>query len=224
MTRLGIRIAPRRGASLARRWWWLAGLVGLLALVVAGCSSTNEYPIDFFSEMHYQKSYHSQEPPRLDSPAGAVPYTQGGATVGGAVEPAYATPIASTPVPVAVPDYTLDEMAALTNPLPQDARTVEAGRSLFVVNCVVCHGANADGKGIAAALIFQANNKPLPADLRNRTLLSPKDGSPAQLTDGEYFWVLTRGYSDWMPPFDNLLTPEQRWALVAYIRSIQTNP
>lgn len=228
MTRFGILTRARTGTARRRgRSWVLGALVGVLALVLAACNSTNTYPIDFFSEMHYQKSYKHLEPPVLDSPPGAVPYQGGGALVGGAVGPRYAVPITAEQIPVVPANYTLAEMRELTNPLGNDPAAIAAGRDLYVINCAVCHGENADGQGIAGPLIFQANNQPLPVDLRQRTLLSPETGQPAELTDGELFWVLTHGYpteNPIMPGFDRLLSEEQRWALVSYIRSIQTEP
>jgi len=52
---------------------YLFGFISLLGMVMVGCSQ-GSYPLDFFYEMHYQQSYRSYEPPRLSSPAGAVPW------------------------------------------------------------------------------------------------------------------------------------------------------
>ena len=41
------------------------------ALALAGCTS-GSYPVDVFYEQHYQQSYKSHEPPRLQGVAGAV--------------------------------------------------------------------------------------------------------------------------------------------------------
>jgi mono/diheme cytochrome c family protein len=95
----------------------------LIGLVVAACDSTATYPIDFFSEMHYQKSWHAQEPPRPDAPAGIVPITGG-----------------------AVPNYTMDEAKAIPNPVPVNAQSQQLGQQLFAVNCQVCHGPNGDDR------------------------------------------------------------------------------
>ena len=47
--------------------------IAVVGVVLAGCSG-GSYPLDIFSEMHYNQSYKSQEPPRLDIPVdGAVP-------------------------------------------------------------------------------------------------------------------------------------------------------
>ncbi|SVA68605.1 uncharacterized protein METZ01_LOCUS121459, partial [marine metagenome] len=43
-----------------------------MVLITTACAQ-GTYPVDFFPEMHYQDSYHSQQPPRLDIPIGSVP-------------------------------------------------------------------------------------------------------------------------------------------------------
>ncbi len=185
-------------------WWRATGFLlaslGLL-VVAAACNSTNTYPIDFFSEMHYQKSYRSQEPPRLDTPAGAVPIT------GGEVA------------------YTFEEARDLTNPLAGDPQARERGAQLYAVNCVVCHGAQGRGDGRMAALWATQPGAVPPADLTSAVV--------AGRTDGELYWILTNGYTSPqqqvqypggltnMPAFGKLLTPEERWALVTYIRQLQ---
>ncbi|HUY99057.1 MAG TPA: c-type cytochrome [Thermomicrobiaceae bacterium] len=211
------------GRRIWRRGWILLALL-LIAAAVAACDSTNEYPIDFFPEMHYQPSFTGQQPPRLDSPASAIAFGGGNIPLGGALEP-NANMVrpgpAGTPIPADVPNYTVDEAATLKNPLPNDAATQALGQQLFTVNCVVCHGADGKGDGPAAVLVFQANKAPTPANLTNPTLKSPKDNSSAQLTDGELFYVLTNGYGGYMPPFGHLLTPQERWALVVHIRHLE---
>jgi mono/diheme cytochrome c family protein len=161
----------------------------LIGLVVAACDSTATYPIDFFSEMHYQKSWHSQEPPRPDAPASIVPITGG-----------------------AVPNYTMDEAKALTNSVPVNAQSRQLGQQLFAVNCQVCHGPNGDGNGKVAGY-FRAGKAPPPANLHRPDIKA--------MTDGQLFWVITNGFGAYMPPFGNLITPEQRWALVIHIRQLQ---
>lgn len=211
------------GGRVWRRGWILVA-VALVALVVAGCDSTNEYPIDFFSEMHYQLVYRGQQPPRLDSPPSAIAYNGGNSPIDGALEPnasmVQAGP-AGTPISRDEPNYTLAQATTLKNPLPNDAATQALGAQLFSVNCAVCHGADGKGNGIAATLVFQANNKPLPANLTNPTLKSPQNNQPAQLTDGELYYVITNGYGGYMPPWGHLLTPQERWALVAHIRQLE---
>ncbi|MCX7623692.1 MAG: cytochrome c [Thermomicrobium sp.] len=194
----------RRDLRQVRRL--VLGLLAGTALAVLGsaCVSTNTYPIDFFSEMHYQKSFRSQEPPRLDIPAGVVPITGG------------------------EPQYTLEQARDLQNPLANDPQAAARGQQLYQVNCVQCHGPQGDGKGPMAAFWGLTQGAVPPANL--------KDPAIVARTDGELYWILTNGYTSPqnqaqfpdgltnMPAFGKLLTPEQRWELVAYIRQLQQQP
>ncbi len=61
-----------KGRQFRRRTYLgaLALLAGVLAL---GCSQ-GSYPLDIFYEMHYQPYFKAHEPPRLTTPASAVPF------------------------------------------------------------------------------------------------------------------------------------------------------
>ncbi len=161
------------------------GLAAVLTLV--GCE-TGAYPLDLFPEMHYQASYRVQEPPHAGAPEGSVPTTGGEAPV-------------------------TDFSAVLVteNPMAFTGETIQAGRDLFVTNCSMCHGINADGDSFVARKFEQYQEKAPPS-------LSREDF--AQLPDGSYFWTITNG-ANRMPTFKSLLTAEERWTLVTYIRSIQ---
>ena len=90
------------------------------------------------------------------------------------------------------------------------ADTIVEGASLFPSHCAVCHGANGQGDGPAA--------KGLP--------VPPADLTAAHLwmhSDGELFWWLTHGIEApegglAMPGFATVLTDDQRWTLIDYIR------
>lgn len=88
---------------------------------------------------------------------------------------------------------------ARTNPYAGNAEAVAAGRNLFLTNCAKCHGENATGKGSRPSLHSE------------RLRLA---------TDGEIAWIVKNGslYKG-MPSWGGL--PEQeRWQIVAYIRSL----
>ena len=161
------------------------GLAAVLTLV--GCE-TGAYPLDLFPEMHYQASYRTQEPPHAGAPEGSVPTTGGEAPV---------------------TDFVA--VLATENPMPYTGETIQAGRALFVTNCSMCHGINADGVSFVASKFEQYQEKAPPS-------LSRAD--LAELPDGSYFWTVTNGVNR-MPSFKSLLTAEERWSLVTYIRSIQ---
>lgn len=188
MSLFGIRTGiTARGRRRLRRAW-LLGATMTLALVMAGCGdvipSTNTYPIDFFSEMHYSKSWGAGEPDGLNPPEGSVPIT------GGEVS------------------YELDEVADLENPFGGQA---DLGAEVYALNCVQCHGAEGAGDGYTAAF-FPAYDATAPANLQEM---------PSDFSDGELYWVVTNGLNEYMPGFEKLLTPEERWAVVEHLREIE---
>ncbi|MEZ4521806.1 MAG: cytochrome c [Thermomicrobiales bacterium] len=137
-----------RPVAAVRSWplWKQAalGAVFLLA-VLAACSSTNTYPIDVYSAMHYQKSYRTLEPPRFGAPQGAVP-VQG-----------------------RVPLYNSQELGQLENPIPRTEESVAIGEQVFNVNCVVCHGEAGQGDGPMAPQLETYGGNP-PANLARQEL------------------------------------------------------
>ena len=174
---------------------------------------TGSNKVQVFTEMHYQPSYRSQEGPRLDVPASAVPIT-GKEVVLTSVE----------------------EYAALENP-GGDANN---GQALFAINCVVCHGVNLDGQGLVmvtgptmvpADLRGEVTMERTDGELyglisfggntgfttRVDALANPydEDGDPV---DGER--CVGQGSCP-MPEFRKLLTESERWDLVAYLRGMQ---
>ena len=96
------------------------------------------------------------------------------------------------------------------NPVPFDSASLEAGRVLFVTNCSMCHGLSADGETLVAQKFEQYGEKPPPS-------LSRKEVTAQQV--GAVFWTLSNGVNR-MPAFDRLLTAEERWTLVNYVRSL----
>ena len=59
---------------------WFFGVAVLFGIVLVGCSQ-GSYPVDIFYEQHYQQSYRSQEPPRLNGAAEAVAFYSAAASV-----------------------------------------------------------------------------------------------------------------------------------------------
>jgi len=92
-------------------------------------------------------------------------------------------------------------------PWESNAELVSAGKALYASNCVTCHGADGQGNGPAAAGL---NPKP-----RNFTAGEGwKNGrKPSQI-----FGTLTKGLNA-MPVFGTL-PPDDRWALVHYVRTL----
>ena len=214
----------------ARLFGWLLPL--LVVLAAAGCYNNNTgdvniggainftlpaFPetganaVQVFTEMHYQPSYRVQEGPRLLPPEGSVPIT--------GRELRYAS---------------VEEYKALTAPADIVGRYNSTGgreaQRLFAVNCVVCHGISLKGDGPIMDLIgadgdFAWDSGPFPADLTS--------GLTVRATNGELFGFISGGGRQGqasilsgrptrspMPEFQLLLTEEDRWQLVLYLRGL----
>ncbi len=91
-----------------------------------------------------------------------------------------------------------------------------AGKKLFTLHCAACHGEKADGTGPAAAALQDIWGLPAaPSDLRQPHLRC--GDAPADI-----FRILTTGMNGTpMMSFAPVLTPEQRWDIIAYILDIR---
>jgi high-affinity iron transporter len=88
----------------------------------------------------------------------------------------------------------------------QEAR--QRGRELYLEHCVLCHGQEADGRGVRHASL-----KPPPkdyADLAWRQTTSPR----------KVYYAISEGIQGTAMPAWDVLDDEQRWALTAYVLSV----
>lgn len=92
------------------------------------------------------------------------------------------------------------------NPIVADKRSVEAGRAVYVAECLECHGKSGAGDGPGV--------KDLP-----RTPPDLSDESIRQQSDGAMFWKISEGRKV-MPGYDDLLSDEERWHVVNYLREL----
>jgi mono/diheme cytochrome c family protein len=99
-----------------------------------------------------------------------------------------------------------DGKALTKPPIPVTRQLLELGRTRFDIHCAVCHGYLADGVSLVA---------------RNMAIRPPPSLlARAQQTDGWYFQVMSEGFGV-MPSYASALSPEERWAIVAYLRALQ---
>lgn len=91
----------------------------------------------------------------------------------------------------------------------------QRGAGLYATHCSTCHGARGDGKGETAAALAIP-----PADLTSGVYALRTTEHEALPTDTDLFRTITRGiHGTAMPPWFSL--PERdRWALVAYVKSL----
>ncbi|HYZ61361.1 MAG TPA: c-type cytochrome, partial [Acetobacteraceae bacterium] len=98
-----------------------------------------------------------------------------------------------------------------SSPTGFSVHSIAEGGKLFPPNCAVCHGAGGRGDGPGATGL------PVPpADLTAEHLWAH--------ADGELFWWLSHGMVGptgelVMPGFEDVLSTEQRWALIDWIRA-----
>lgn len=119
----------------------------------------------------------------------------------------YEAPVLAPP-PGAVPVTGREKAptgAEAENPVPSDRQSVARGEKLYVINCAMCHGLTFDGPGRVGRKITP--HPPLldPELVRNRS-------------DSHIFTAVTSGFGR-MPPFQDKLTPGERWDLVNFLRS-----
>ena len=101
------------------------------------------------------------------------------------------------------------EYASLTNPLPADTETIQAGEKIFIANCASCHGETGKGDGPVSRAL-----SPKPSDL---SLVA------ASVSDAYLYWRIAEGgveKSSSMPAWKSILTADEIWMEVAFIRNL----
>ena len=111
---------------------------------------------------------------------------------------------------IAILGDTAEVFPNMKNPITDKAASASRGGKLFVNNCAKCHGLSGNGYG-TVALSF--TTWPRQLWVWNNT---------GEETDGYLFWFITNGRSD-MPPFGLILSENNRWDLINYIKTIK-NP
>jgi mono/diheme cytochrome c family protein len=136
--------------------------------------------IEWISFMEIQPSYEPMDSP-LAVAANSIPFE------GAAYIPGQGSPV---------------------NLVVSDAVSVERGRVLFSVNCVMCHGATGEGNGIIGGALVNP-----PANLPGAVTQSKADGA--------LFLTISNGVEGRMPALNENLTVRDRWDLVNYIRTLK---
>ena len=92
-------------------------------------------------------------------------------------------------------------------PFPITRQVLERGRARYNIYCSPCHDYTGSGRG----MIVQRGFPPPPSYHLDRLRRAPA---------GHFFEVMTDGYGA-MYSYAGRITPEDRWAIVAYIRALQ---
>jgi mono/diheme cytochrome c family protein len=91
-------------------------------------------------------------------------------------------------------------------PVPVTEAFIRHGQARYAIYCQPCHGALGDGNGVTRG--YNMN----PASFHDDRLRA--------MAEGELFHTITAGKNTMMPYADKLV-PEDRWAVVAYLRALQ---
>jgi mono/diheme cytochrome c family protein len=101
-----------------------------------------------------------------------------------------------------------DADTKLTNPIPSSPESVAAGKYAFAKNCAACHGL--DGKG----------DTPVAKKLAEKGAVLPELSLVTYRSDGFIYGTIRNGGIN-MPRYGAQTTPQERWHIVNYVRSLQ---
>jgi len=105
------------------------------------------------------------------------------------------------------------------NPLPLSAEVLARGRERYDINCAVCHGYS--GQGGNGPTAHGAVGVSWPVMIPNFHFVEGKDNRVPTMRDGEFFEKITYGQGT-MPAYGARISVEDRWAIVHYLRALQT--
>jgi mono/diheme cytochrome c family protein len=100
------------------------------------------------------------------------------------------------------------DVAAITSPVEATEDSIGKGKELFDNYCTTCHGLDGGGHGPAAHGITTFP--------RQLWAWNNADSS----ADGYLFWFITNGRNE-MPPWGVILTENERWDVINYIKTLK---
>ncbi len=96
-----------------------------------------------------------------------------------------------------------------TIPAPVTTALLARGRERFNISCLPCHNATGDGNGITKKIGAMA------------VVASLLDKNAILIPDGQVFRIISDGKAPNMQGYAANIAIEDRWAIVAYVRSLQ---
>lgn len=100
------------------------------------------------------------------------------------------------------------DVVAYAMSLSAPDRLVSQGKALYAQKCVTCHGQSGNGNGPDAATLSTS-----PTDFTDQAFM-------AQSSSAGLYQVISAGITPDMPAYTSTLDDNERWALVAYLRSL----
>jgi len=188
-------------------YYTLAFLVVLLLSVMGfrGMISTRP-PIEIWPDMDHQAKYKPQAQSKFFAdgradrplPAGTVPFGR---------DSQQADPAFLRADDAHYAGKNADGSFVKGFPIEITETVVRRGQNRYQIYCAPCHGALGDGNGITKSYGMVAT--PSYHDDRLRTM-----------AEGEIFNTITLGKNT-MFPYADKLSPDERWAVIAYVRALQ---
>jgi mono/diheme cytochrome c family protein len=133
-------------------------------------------------------------------------------TLGLSIDPAFA----NDPSQANSPTWIAPARAARkVNPLAQDPTAPARGKNSFAAACSPCHGPTGKGDGPAGSFLQRGGARVRPRDLTDPALWEEPDGA--------LFWKISEGKAP-MPSFHETLSEQQRWEIVAFVRTLAPKP
>ena len=119
---------------------------------------------------------------------------------------------ATGPQPTSVSGATPQGAAAYPDdvevfPIPVTKETVRRGKERYEIFCSACHGLTGNGDGMIVRRGF-------------RRAATFNDDRMRQAPVGHFFDAITNGWGA-MPSYASQIPPQDRWAIIAYIRALQ---
>ena len=197
-------------------YFTLAFVVVLLLSVMGfrGMKSTRP-PIEVFPDMDHQAKYKPQAESKFFAdgradrsiPVGTVPYGRQTEMIGKDGKVSFADPDFLRADDFHYAGKNADGSFARGFPIEVTDVLIHRGQNRYMIYCYPCHGALGDGNGITKSYGMVAT--PSYHDDRIRTM-----------PEGEIFNTITHGKNT-MFPYADKLSPDERWAVVAYVRALQ---
>lgn len=107
------------------------------------------------------------------------------------------------------------------SPVAATTELMQRGMERYNIHCAICHGYSGQGGNDANTGHGMAGRRwSVPIPNFHFVAGEGKDNRVANLTDGELFEVITNGKGT-MPAYGARIAPEDRWAIVHYIRALQ---
>jgi mono/diheme cytochrome c family protein len=112
------------------------------------------------------------------------------------------------------PEKSLKLTKGQPQPYAIDADVLALGQAKYQIYCAVCHGQAADGNGIMKV------RSAIEGDAAIITIASLQSPLIRAYPNGQIYDVITNGKNTMMG-YGDKLSPEERWAVVAYVRALQ---